>query len=616
MRRQGDGEHVRWRERGLSAALLVSAFVAPGAWFVTHIPPAPAAKLLVLITTGVWLLAGAFGVYSMKRIDTRVRYALVAVLTAVTASFVAGGSLYEVALFDLFADMPVVLWLAFPAVFVLAAGVRLRTDSLKTGIVAVVYVGSLLSGVMAVQFLMTGTSHVFGSSAYSITALAPVVPLAIGLALDTRGPVRVGWLVAAAFVLVVLGALSGSLTGTVTAAFTAVLGVVMTGVSLGGKSGRGMRIAGIVLATVAVVGMLFVQVPALSSRWVNPQSVSAFGKNVVSRTYMWSGAEKMLTARPLLGFGPSGYRLHAAEYLAPEALQFGPDIAGNADPTVYSPQSPHSLLWEIATRFGALGLIAFAGLLGVWMLVVIERLKSENMVALRAACAAGFLAAVFATLVNPVLFPIGLLSAALAGLAIVPVPESARPSEPTPSIQTRASFAVIGVIVIALALWLYVGEWRVYTTDSSDPGTVIRSYESALQVTPGQPVALRRLLDVEIYSAPDDASVRAVQDRIDAGPPYMLEFAPNAVDFVALSLMQAERTGRTDVSWEQGLLDRAAAVLPPIPSLVAEQLHIALVTGDKRAVGAALPMVRQWGRLYPYSEGYVQRAEEFLGIAN
>lgn len=612
MSRGGNGRQAPGWENSLLVALLVLAFVAPGAWFVTHIPPTPAAKLLTLVTAGVWLFSGALGAVAFRRVDRRVLYALVGVLVVVTASYIAAGSLYEVAFFDLFADMPLVLWLTFPLLFVLAAALRVYPGGLTMGLSAVVGVGTLLSVVMAFEVLATGTSHVFGSSAYSVTALVPTIPLAVGLARGTRGVGRAGWFACAALVLVALAGFSGSTTGMVAAVFAMLLSLVVIGVSESGKADRALRVAGSVLAALAVAVMLFAQVPALSSRWVNPQSTNALGKNVVSRAYMWIGAEQMLVARPLLGFGPSGYRLHAAEYLAPEALQFGPDIAGNADPTVYSPQSPHSLFWEIATRLGMFGLVALAALLAVWGFAVIERIKSKDAATIRAALAAGFLSAMFAMLVNPVVFPIGLLAATAAGLAIAPMAKPSAAPEQSVGALARVAFAVVGVVVIAMSVWLYTGEWRMYTAQSTDVGSIIRIYESVLKTTPGQPLAERRLLEAELFSAPDTATIQAVQASVEAAPAYMLEFAPNAVDLVGFSLMQADQTGRTDVAWEQRMLDDAAAVLPPIPSLVAERLHLALVSGDKQAVGAALPLVRKWGRLYPESDAFIQRAEELL----
>jgi len=63
------------------------------------------------------------------------------------------------------------------------------------------------------------------------------------------------------------------------------------------------------------------------------------------------------------------------------------------------------------------------------------------------------------------------------------------------------------------------------------------------------------------------------------------------------------------------MLARAAKKLPPIPSLVAEQLHVALLSGDRGAVAASLPAARTWGRLYPFTEPYIARAEEMLATA-
>jgi len=84
------------------------------------------------------------------------------------------------------------------------------------------------------------------------------------------------------------------------------------------------------------------------------------------------------------------------------------------------------------------------------------------------------------------------------------------------------------------------------------------------------------------------------------------------VNFVAYSLAQAQRTSRTDLAWEKRLLDSADAALPPIPSLVAERLHLAVLMGDTAAVSAAIPEARTWGRPYPYTESYLKAAEELL----
>jgi hypothetical protein len=90
----------------------------------------------------------------------------------------------------------------------------------------------------------------------------------------------------------------------------------------------------------------------------------------------------------------------------------------------------------------------------------------------------------------------------------------------------------------------------------------------------------------------------------------MLDYAPNLVNFAAYSLIQAERTGRTDLTWERGLLKRADAELPPIPSLVAEELHLAVLSGSAADIRAAVPLAQRWGMRYPPIESYLQRARE------
>ncbi len=102
-----------------------------------------------------------------------------------------------------------------------------------------------------------------------------------------------------------------------------------------------LQVGALSLAGLMVAGLVFVQVPALSGRWVNAE-VFGSQRNLVSRVYLWQGAQQMLAARPVLGFGPSGYRVWAVDYLNPDAHDVGADLYGNTDPTVYSAQSPHS----------------------------------------------------------------------------------------------------------------------------------------------------------------------------------------------------------------------------------------------------------------------------------
>ncbi len=75
------------------------------------------------------------------RPDRRILWALGAVVASIALSFVAGGSHFAVAFYDLYADMPLVQWLAFPVMFLLAAGMRVDRPRLEPGLSVVVALG-------------------------------------------------------------------------------------------------------------------------------------------------------------------------------------------------------------------------------------------------------------------------------------------------------------------------------------------------------------------------------------------------------------------------------------------------------------------------------------------
>jgi len=591
-------------------ALIVLSFVSSGAWMITTLPPVPIAKALNLVTVGLWATVFALGFVVWSKPDRRIVWGLLAVLGAVALSYLLGGSLFVVMVYDLFADMPLVQWLGMLGVFTLAAGLRADARSIGRGLDIVVALGTLLAAVLAYQVSTTNGTGVFGSTAYSITALVPLIPIAVVRAHASGGVGRVARYAAALIIAVALGFFSGSLMGLLGVGFATLVAVAVHPALAGGESPirRGVRTLSVALAGLAIVGLLVAQIPALSGSVLTPERLASFDKNVVTRAYLWSGSQRMLAERPLAGFGPSGYRTHAVEYLDPEALQFGADQAGNIDPTVYSPQSPHSVFWEIGTRLGALGLAAFAILLGGWGVVAYERSRPASPdAALRLGLAGGFVAALFVLLVNPVVFPLGLFVAAAAGLAIGSWDEAASGAS-TPN-AVRAAFGVAAVLFLGVGIWLGTGEWRAYTAPADNSFATVAAYQDALGQLPGNPAIQRRLFETQLLLAADAHQVGLVQAEIDAAPQRIRDFAPNLVSLATYSLAQADRTGRTDVAWERGLLDQAAEVLPPIPSLVAEQLHAAIISGDAAAMEAAVPLAEEWGTPYPYVGDYLARAQ-------
>lgn len=592
-------------------ALVAAALLAPGAWMLTRLPPVPVAKALVLATAAVWLFAGGIGVVDVARPERRVVITLGALGAVVLASTLAAGWVFEAVFYDLYAEMPLVQWLAFVLVFVVAASLRVDSPGLRKALGAAVASGTIVAMVAVLQQVTTAHVWVFGSTGYSVTALVALVPVAVGLA-ATAGSARprAGWYGAAGVILVALAVFLGTTMGALAAVF-AVLTSAVTHPALRTPS-PGWRVAARTVAAVAAVAMfggaLVATVPALGGRWVNPESVAAFDKNVVGRVYMWQGAQAMVADKPLLGFGPAGYRMSAAEYLPAEALQFGSDRPGDIDPAVYSPQSPHSLVWDIGTRLGLAGLAAFAALLGAWLMTLRERSRgAAEADVLRLPLAGGFVAGLFSLTVNPPLFAIGLFLPAAAGLAIAPM--QAGPSPAPAGHGVRRALVASGVVLALVAAWLLAGEWRAYTADTQDPAAALADARGVLSVLPGHPVSTRRVLELQLLMAPDGEAVKVAQVSADAAPGHIARFAPNLVSLATYSLAQAERTGRTDLVWERAMLDRAAEVLPPTPALVAERLHLALLSGDPALVEAAIPDAREWGVPYPFTAAYLERAE-------
>lgn len=606
-------QQLGWRA-SVPGILVFSAFVAPGAWLVVTLPPVPIAKALNLLTVAAWLLAFGLGLVRWVRPERRVMWAVAAVLASVAASLVLGGSWFQVVFYDLYANMPLVQWLAFPLVFVLAAGIACDRPRLESALAVVVLFGAVLAGVEAFQQFTTGTPRVFGSTGYSTAALAPLIPLGAVLAASRGGAMRVALYAAAALIALDVGLWAGSTMGAIATAFAVLLALAAHPVVRSPVSGgrRAVRVGALVAAAGMVLVMLFAQVPALSGRWISPDTLGSGGTSVASRLYMWQGAQHMVVERPAFGYGPSGYRMAAVEYLPAEALQYGADRQGNIDPTVYSPQSPHSLLWEAGTRLGLIGVAALLALLGIWAASVAGRLRSDAAGSpLRRALAAAFVTAAFALSVDPLIFAVGLFAPVAAGLAIAPLGVSdvgergVRPWVP-------AAMAVSGVLVAVVAVWLGVGEWRLVTAGSDDTAQMRASLQSALAVMPGHPQAERQLWEIDLLMASSDAEAAAVQTGVDGAPTCIAGFAPNLVSLATYSLTQAERTGRSDLSWEAGLLDEAAERTPPIPSLVAERLRLAVMIGDPATIEAALAEAERWGGPYPFTEAYIGRAQDAL----
>lgn len=611
---EGRGHQASWRG-AVPGVLVFLAFVAPGACLVFTLPPVPIAKALSLATVGIWLLAFGLGLVRWVRPDRRVMWALGAVVAAVLVSFAFGGSPFQVLVYDLYANMPLLQWMAFPALFVMAAGMVCERERLETALVTIVLFGAVLASVEAYQQIATATPRVFGSTGYSKAALAPLIPLGVALAGSRAAALRVALYAAAAVIALDVGVLAGSTMGAIAAAFALLMALLAHPAVWSREAGSWRLVRGFVLALVAlmVLVMVWAQIPALSGRWVNPDALASGGTSVVSRLQMWEGAQKMLVERPVFGHGPGGYRISAAEYLPAETLQYGPDLQGNIDPTVFSPQSPHSIFWEMGTRLGLVGVMAFLATLVAWGVSVVERVRSDAPVAaVRRGLAAAFVTALFALTVDPVIFAIGLFAPVAAGLAVTSFAQASGGTAHSRRLWARGALVVAGLAVILVAMWLGTGERRAAIAPTDDPYELLLARQGVLETLPGHPPTHRQVLELRLLLAADAFEVAGVQGEVDSAPSYIGDFAPGLVSLVTYSLTQAERTGRADLSWEDAMLSQAESVLPPIPSLVAERLRYAVLSGDAEAVRDALPDARQWGSPYPFTESYVERAQAVL----
>lgn len=599
-----------------ASLLVVAAFLAPGAWRVVGLPPVAWAQFLQLATVAAWLTAVGFGLIALTRLDKRVAIAAgVLAAIALIATF-ASGNFFAALVYDVYGEMPLLQWFALLAMFLVGAG--LVTDGgVVRGLQGAVIAASLLSVFMlGWKILYIDFSVVFGSSAYSVPAMAPLVAVALGLAQVEKNRPWV-WRACAALIAVAVAWAAGSLMGTIAVAFSvfAVLAFEPSALGISAKLRLGTTRVAAVFCALAVAGVVLLSIPALSGSLLPEDRAADFGSSIASRIYLWNGAERMLAEQPLLGFGPSGYRLHAVEYL--DAGVFPSLVSLGGDPISFSPPSPHSLMWELLARMGVLGFAAFVALLVVGSLAYRRVLATEDgaRAMLHRALAASAAVYLFALMTTPVHFASGLMGALLCGLAIAPKASGEKKPIAKATKRVRLSFVAIAIVLVAVAGWVAIGKSAGNIDDATDLATIQERVERAADIIPGEPLNERRRLEVALIGAHDAQSIAAARETIDAAPAYVLDYAPNLAMFAGIGLDEADISGRTDVSWEAEKLSEAAARIPSVPLVIAERLHLAIIQGDIEAVKELIVPAREILDSFPAVEEYLVRANELLGQA-
>lgn len=619
----------------LVTALVLAAFLSPGAWLVVTLPSQPVAQALHLVTAGIWIGVVGWVAAQGARLPQRpLLYALAAVVAVAVLSLALNVFPVQQALFDLYGEMPGVMWLAYPAVFLAAACLPLGAHT-RDAMRWTVYAGAVLIAVMVVWRWTQGFVTTFGSPAYSVPALAPLVFVAFGLARTSKERSLAYDLLALGMALGLAYAAAG-----LSAIFMLGMGLLLVAavaprlLPVPSSWYRGVRIAGRVAFATACVIMLLVQVPALGSWIIDAEKGAGAEQTVATRLYLWEGAQRMVAERPVLGYGPAGYRFFAVGYYDPGVFSY---IAGaGSDPTAYSAPSPHSLLWEALTRLGALGLAALVALLAVWARRVRELVAEapgSPAGVLRVSLAVGFAAYLFALMVTPVHFASGLLGVVVAGFAVAAPARSAvdareRPgsgaarasASETAAVSGSATVSAAGrwvalTLAVALAgygVWRGVGLSAGEIAGQGDIAADTARVERAARIIGGEPLNERRRLDLALVGATTSAELDAACAAVDAAPGYVTDFAPNLVQFAAFGIGQGEALGETGFAWERTLLERAEKDVPALPSLAAEQLHLAIVTGDVAALPDLIERAEALGATYPATADYVVRAREML----
>lgn len=596
---------MRWPV--VAATLL--AFLSPGAWLIVQLPPQPIAQALHLATVALWLVLLAWGAGGLQRPPRALLLAVGAVGVVSLASLALNRFPLQQLVYDVYAEMPAVLWLAYLVVFLVAAsipwGAAVR-DALK----GVVIAGAALVAVMVVWRWTAGFVTTFGSPAYSVPALAPLPFISLGLAVSFPRQ-RVLYRVLAAFVAAGLAYAAAGISAFFALGIGAlvVLAVAPGLLGISGRFARPARVAGAALLVLACAGTLLAQVPAVGARVAGVEDPSTLEQSIATRLYLWDAAGRMTAERPVLGYGPAGYRFSAVEYY--ESGFFGFLAAIGSDPIAFSAPSPHSLLWDAATRLGLLGMLVLGALFVVWVRAVRGvGYATDGDRSLRLSVAIGFVAYLAALLVTLVHFASGLFGAVAAGFAVAAVP-GARESLGSGRIRATMLFAAAG-LVLAFGFWRMFGLTTGTVTGQGSPEEELARVDAASRIIPGEPLNERRRLELTIWTAQTPEELASARAAVDEAPGYITDFLPNLPHFAFLGLNRAQQMELDDFSWERELLERAAAGLPETPPLVAEQLHLAIAEGELEALPELIEQAEKYGMTYPLTADYILRANEAL----
>ncbi len=578
------------RETVTTSLFLLAAFLAPGAWLIVRIPSPEKAQLCFVLATLLCLVLVTLRLVPLRRPPRAAWIVAGLVVGAFLLALLTNAFPVQQLLYDLYGEMPGLLWLCYPVVFLLAAGIGLG-PWIRPALRVAVIVGLLLTMVALWQRFMTPWVNVFGSSAFNVSALIPIPALALWLAtVDRRA--QIAWRLLALCAAIAIAVISYGLLGIFAVIALVTLIVALRPQLLGLPAG--LRIGGRVALAALVVALVATLLPQISSLVVKRADLPGLGSTVGSRMEFSYGAEAMVAKRPLTGYGPAGYRFSAYRYL--DSWLYGETGSIGSDPIAYSPPSPHSLPWEIATRLGVVGAAALLASAVLWVRAAHkeeEQSQGEEvpggLADLRAACLIGAAAWLLSLFVTPMHFASGLLGAALAGLALARPAATGMEALSLPTAgKTIARILACAALVACAALFarqqFALASVPLLITEANSNN--LEGLEQIARTVPADPLLERYILQERLMLTGSPRELQAQIQGIANAPAYLTDFAPNMTEFARIALDRTSALQSSDTAPAAALLDRAS-VGPVTPALLGERLHLALVAGDAARIARA-----------------------------
>ncbi|MCL2654852.1 MAG: hypothetical protein FWD65_04025 [Coriobacteriia bacterium] len=604
-----------------ATVFLLLAFLAPGAWLIYTIPVLEKGQLCFLLATLICVALVCARLLPLRRPTQSALLAAGLMTAAFLLALVTNAFPVQQFFYDLYGEMPGYLWLCYPVIFLLAASIGLG-KWVRPALRVVTLVGLLLIAVALCQRFFTTWVTVFGSSAYNVSALIPIPVLALWLAsVDTDQRLRILWRITALISAVAIAVISYGMLG-IFAVIALVLLIAalrpqLFGLSEGRLCGR-VRLGGRMALGLLVLALVVALLPPVSGLIVKRQDLASLGSTVGSRMEFTYGAQAMVAKRPLTGYGPAGYRFSSYRYIS--NWLYGDTGSIGSDPTAYSPPSPHSLPWEVVTRLGLIGAVAFLIAGYFWLrdsLVLDNDFRSARRtrrprhtseldndfipnvyIDFRAACAIATLAWLLSLFVTPMHFASGLLGAALAGLACARPEATGMDALSLPS-AGKTIARIVGLLALVIVAVFFMRQQFALSSAQTLSITAqddLTLQERAARSAPANPLVERRILQDRLMLASTPQELNTQIQAIPAAPGYITDFTLNATLFARLALNQMQALHTADaanVTAVTALLKQAGSAGPVTPALLGEQLHLAQVSGNAAALRQAIAAVKQ-----------------------